>query len=143
MPTDLQRPLRRALVARLRADEALLALVPLANIQPHGEPEWPFIRLHSPLTQRLRASGVNGGTIRLTIFARARDRMSGNQVVEYAEDHCSRIAGAIKDVLADNNISLGPGMKARIERSDEQGPTAEQTTGSYFWAAQLNCRVMA
>lgn len=142
MATGLQRLVRRALLTRLKADADVTALVPSASIDPDGEPTWPFIRLRAPVTQRLRATGVNGGLITWDVHAFARAREVAGSEVETAEDHAGRIGGAIEAALADNRIELEDGSVAKIEWSDAR-LLEDDEPGAYHYFAQVNARVLA
>lgn len=148
MATGLQRLVRRAVLARLKADAGLTALVPAASIYPQAvpnEPVWPFVKLGPTGTLRLRASCVNGGLVTVDVHAFARARVSGGAVAETAEDHASRIGAAIEAALADNRITLegdAPAPIARIELSDIR-LLQDQEPDAFHWFAQLNARVLA
>jgi hypothetical protein len=144
MATGLQRRVRRAVLARLKADSALTALVPAASIYPQAarEPEWPFIKLGPPVTLRLRAAGVNGGLVTLDVHAFARARLTNGVEVETAEDHTSRIGAAIEAALADNRIDLEGGAVAKIELSDIR-LLQDSEPEAFHWFAQVNARVLA
>lgn len=98
----LQRVVRRALMARLKASNPVKALVPPASIYgqtvPAG-PSWPFIKLGIPQTIPRTAICLNGGEVTVPISAFARQREQGGLVVETAEDHASRIGAAIERAL--------------------------------------------
>lgn len=137
MATGIQRTVRRALLTRLKADAALVALVPKAQINPLDEPTWPHIRLRSPVTQRLRATGVNAGVVVWDIHAFARAKPDAT-----AEDHAGLIGAAIEMALADNRIPLEGGGTAKIELSDIR-LLEDETPDAFHWFAQVNCRVLA
>lgn len=71
MPRDLSLELRRAVVAHLRADAALIALVPAAKI--FGEfattEDRPFIRMGDPIVTGWEASCWDGSESDFTIHA--------------------------------------------------------------------------
>ena len=100
--TGLQRVARRAILARLKASNAVKALVPVAAIHsqtvPAG-PSWPFIKLGVPQTLPLTATCLNGAIVIIPVDAFARQREQGGLVVETAEDHASRIGAAIERAL--------------------------------------------
>ncbi len=63
MPTDLSLPLRQAIVAHLRGDASVTALVPANRIFGEwatGEPAWPFIRMGYPDADAFEATGWSG-----------------------------------------------------------------------------------
>lgn len=71
MPTDLSLEIRRAIVAHLRADAAVTALVPADRI--YGEwptvtdPDWPFIRMGYADASAFEATGWSGSGIAFVI----------------------------------------------------------------------------
>lgn len=142
MATGLQKLVRRALLTRLKADADLIELVPATSINPDGEPVWPFIKLHAPVTQQLRAACVNGGTVSWDVHAFAGPRLDGGAEVETAEDHAGSIGSGIERVLANNWITLEGGAKAKIALSDirliEDGDPRH-----FHWFAQVNAKVLA
>lgn len=142
MATGLQRLVRRALLARLKGNVGLTALVPAASINPDGEPTWPHIRLRAPVTRRLRAAGVNGGEGSFDVHAFARSRYDAGARVETAEDHAGRIGAAIEAALADNRIALEGGGTVRIEVTDMR-LLEDDTPDAYHWFAQVNWRALA
>lgn len=142
MAVGLQRIVRRALLAKLKADSGITALVPIASINPVGAPSWPFIRLRSPVTRRLRAACVNGGIVSWDVHAFADPRKVDDQVVATAEDHASEIGAAIETCLADNRIALEGGAIAKIELSDIR-LLEDGDPDSFHWFCQCNARVLA
>ena len=100
--TGLQRVARRPILARMKADAALTALVPAASIYGQtvpGGPTWPFIKLGVPQTLPITATCLNGAVINIPVDAFARQRQQGGVTVETAEDHASRIGAAIERAL--------------------------------------------
>lgn len=143
MATGLQRTARRVVLARLKADSALTALVPSANINPLGEPAWPFVLLRAPVTRRLRAAGLNGGIVSFDVHAFARPRLDGSgAMIETAEDHAGRIGAAIEAALADNRLAGPTGEVIKVEMSDMR-LLEDDTPQAYHYFAQVNCRVLA
>jgi hypothetical protein len=142
MATGLQRLVRRALLARLKADAGLLAFVPAASINPDGAPTWPFVKLAAPVTQPRRAACVNGATVTFDIHAFAGARKSGEQVIETAEDHAGRIGAAIEASLDAKRIAIEIDSSARLTLSDIR--LLEDGDPDHFhWFAQVNARVLA
>lgn len=107
MAGDLIREVRRAVLAHLKADAALTAIVPAASIYPStvpANPVWPFIRFDAPQSLPLDGACYAGATVTFLLHAFAKGIKSGSATVEYAEDHASRIASAMK--LASHNRRL-------------------------------------
>lgn len=142
MAVGLQRAVRRALLPILKTDAALTALVPAASINPAGVPAWPFIVLRAPVTQRLRAAGVNGGLVTWDVHAFAGPRESGGAVVETGEDHAGRIGAAVETALADNRVALGGGGVVKVALSDIR-LLQDEDPDHWHWFAQINARVLA
>jgi hypothetical protein len=101
---DALLPARRAILATMKADAALTALVPAARIYPQASPvptpTWPFIIYGSPSGLPIRAACVNGTEITVAVHSFAKARVQGTAVVETAEDHASRIGAAVVAALA-------------------------------------------
>lgn len=142
MATAVQMLMRKAVLTRLKNDAALLALVPKAQIDPQGEPTWPFVTIESPTTQRLRMACVNGGRVTFDLHAFAAARLDGGAEVETARDHAGRIGGEIERVLADNRLTLIGGEIAKVALSDIR-LLPDGDPDRYHWFAQLNARVLA
>jgi hypothetical protein len=142
MAVGLQRLVRRALLTRAKNDAALTALIPAASINPTGTPDWPFIVLRSPVTQRLKAACLNGGQGSWDVHAFAGPRLSGGAVVETAEDHAGVIGAAIEAAFADNWLSLEGGGKVRIRLNDIR-LLQDGDPDHYHWFAQVNWRALA
>lgn len=116
--------------------------VPATSIQPRTEPRWPFIKLATPTTQRLRAACVNGGLVTWDIHAFARARKEGKAVVEYADDHAGRIGGLIEAALSDRRVALEGGMTGHISLSDMR-LLEDGSPEAFHYFAQVNVRVLA
>lgn len=73
MPIDFSLDVRKAVVAHLRADPQLTALVPSARVygeQPaEAVPDWPFIRYGYPIATPWEATCYDGSENRVTIHA--------------------------------------------------------------------------
>lgn len=145
MATGLQRLVRRAVLARLKADTGLTALVPAGSIYPvavPAEPGWPFVKLGALGTLRLRAACVNGGRVTVDVHAFARARESGGHIVETAEDHASRIGAAIEAALSDRHLTLEGGADAHVSLNDIR-LLQDDEPDAFHWFAQLTARVLA
>lgn len=142
MATAVQMLVRKAILTRLKADTALLALVPKGQIDPQGEVPYPKITIDAPSTQRLRMSCVNGGQVSFDLHAFAGPRIEAGVTVETARDHTGHIGGEIERVLADNRLTLIGGERVKIALSDIRLLT-DGDLDNYHWFAQLNSRVLA
>jgi len=110
---DLIRPVRRATLAALKADAALTALIPAANIHPatiSDNPAWPFIRWDAPTSTPL----TWGATVsfRLHVFGRA-VLNGGGAITETAEDFVSRAITEAQRVVHRNRVAI-PGGTVRL-----------------------------
>lgn len=93
---------RQAVVARLRADATLTALVPAARICGEEVPAnlvWPFIRYGLPAETRYEQSCGEGSdqSVDLHVFARGPGM-----------DKCTAICAAVRDVLAADALAVEP-----------------------------------
>jgi len=98
MAIDSTLAVRRAILAILKADAGVVALVPKANIHPMravANPVWPFIRYDMTGGVPIRASCIDGHDLTVRLHGFAGPRVSGKQVVETAEDVAMRIGAAI------------------------------------------------
>lgn len=98
---DLSTPIRKAIVTALRADAALLALVPAERIYGRKSPAdspYPFTRYGTPILEPFRASCINGTGGEVTIHAFAEGS---------SEDAADAIAAAIVDRLDDAVLPIG------------------------------------
>lgn len=72
MANDLTIAARRAVIAWMRADAALTALVGATSIygeQPTAKPDWPFVRYGAAIVLPDRASGLDGCSLAISISA--------------------------------------------------------------------------
>lgn len=138
--TGLQRQVRRAVLARLKSEPVLIAIVPAGRIYPQAVPiesGWPFLKMGPSQTLPRRAACVNGGDVTMDVHAFARGSPS-----ETAEDHASRIGAAIETALRDNNLTLEGGGNARIRLSDIR-LLQDDEPDAFHYVAQVNARVLA
>lgn len=145
MATALQRLVRRTILAKLKADAPLIAVVPAASIYTQTtppDPVWPFMKCGPFTTQRLKAAEVNGGIVTFDLHAFARPRKDAGAVVETAEDYAGRIGGLIEAALADERMTLGTGEIIRVSLSDMQ-LMQDDDPDAFHYVAQVNCRVLA
>lgn len=118
MANDLRRPIRRACLARLKADVRLTAIVSAANLYPQTTPPnvpWPFGKMGVINVFPVRAACVDGvtGIFAFHGFAKARYDGSG-AMIETAEDHADRIAAAIAKALDRQALDLETGQRVKV-----------------------------
>lgn len=114
---------RRAIMAALKANAAVTAIVPAARIYPQSAPAsltWPFIKMGSPSDVPITATCLDGSELVVAVHGFAKPRKQGNQVVETAEDHASRLAGAIRGALHKRRLDLDGGGYASIRFTNRQ-----------------------
>lgn len=122
MAIDSTPQIRVALVALMKADTALIALVPKASIYSQwtpAVPAFPFIRSGSPAAAPMRGSCLDGSDITVAMHAFSTGRKSGTTIVEPAEDHAARIGAAIAAAL-DGKVVTIAGGKARVRWTGSQ-----------------------
>lgn len=123
--TALQRLARRAILARLKADANLTAIVPAASIygQSSGKPGWPFVKLGPPTTVgRVRIPGCApwGRLINIPLHGFAGPVMSAGTATETAEDHAGRLGGALEAVLDTKKWKIDTTAIIQTEITDMQ-----------------------
>lgn len=117
MAIDSTLAARKAVMAALKADADMVALVPASRIYPHSappEPAWPFVIIGPPDTTPIRASCLDGSEVVLTVFAYSKGRLANNALVETAEDHAARIGAAIARALDKHRATI-PGGELRVQ----------------------------
>lgn len=110
MAGDLTRDVRRAVLAQMKGDPALKALVPAASMYPSttpATPAFPFTRLDGFNSLPLDGACYAGGTITLLAHGFAKDRKTGTAVSEYAEDVAAKIGSAMKIALHRKRVPVG------------------------------------
>lgn len=119
MSNDLLRPTERAAVISLKANTALLAIVPKGSIDPVDEaPDWPFVRLDG--TQSLPAG--RGCTARAEVtfmlhsFAKPRyvDDDPAGAMIETAKDHAGRLNSAVVEAIHNHAFEVA-GRRYRFQ----------------------------
>ena len=113
---DFTRELRRAVVAALKADTGLIAVVPAAQIHTSSvpaNPAWPFLRWDAPNSVPVGSLCTQGADVTFFVHAFARNRMSGSQIVETAESQCERITALAAKALHRERLVL-TGATARL-----------------------------
>lgn len=143
----LQRHVRRDVLALLKADTGVIALIPATSIHsqaPLTEPTWPFVKTQSPQTLPLRADCVDGGTVNFGISAFTRGRKNGSgALIETAEDHASRIGEAIEAAIDKRKSDL-PGIGTVAYRiSDAVLLVDGAEAGAFHYSCTIRARVLA
>jgi hypothetical protein len=116
MAIDSSIPIRRGILTLMKADAALVAIVPAARIYPQTtppKPTFPFVRAGAPNLIPIRAACVDGSEATFAVHGFAKDRMSGGSKVETAEDYAGRLGAAIAAALDARHMDI-PGGNARI-----------------------------
>jgi hypothetical protein len=144
MAAELESLVRVAVLATLKNDAGLLALVAASSIDPdpEREPTWPFVTTENYRNQPFEQTCVRGGLVTGDLHGFAGPRKNGNQVVEYARDHAGRIGGALQRALHRNRLDIEGGGKARIRLSDIR-LMADGSPQAFHWFAQINAKVLA
>lgn len=142
----LQRLVRRDVLAKLKANAGVLALVSATSIHtqdPGAEPAWPFIKTGSPQSLPLRASCVDGATVNFGIHAFSRGRRTGAALVETAEDHAGRIGAAI-EAAVDRARSDLPGVgHVSYRLADMLLMVDGAEPGAFHYSCTVRARVLA
>lgn len=123
MAGGLQRLVRRDILTRLKNDTGVLALVPAASIYSQStpkEPAWPFIKTGAVQSLPIRGACMDGASVNISVHAFSKGRWAGSSLLETAEDHASRIGGAIEDCLDARGYDLPNGQRVRYRCTDMQ-----------------------
>lgn len=143
----LQRHVRRDVLALLKADAGVLALIPATSIHtqaPLTEPVWPFIKTQAPQTLPLRADCVDGATVNFGLSAFSRGRKDGaGALIETAEDHAGRIGEAI-ELAIDKAKSDLPGIGTVVYRVADMLLSLDGAEpGAFHYSCTVRARVLA
>jgi hypothetical protein len=143
---DALLPARRAILATMKANVALITLVPAARIYPQASPvptpTWPFIIYGSPSGLPIRAACVNGTEVTVAIHSFAKARMQGTVVVETAEDHASRIGAAVVASLDGRRPNLPNGGYLSILSTGSQLLIDGGEADAFHHVANFRCRAI-
>lgn len=145
MAGDLIREVRRAVLRQLKADPGVSALVDPADVHPStiaDEPTWPFIRWDAPQSIPIDLTCVAGATVTFLLHGFAKPRMSGEAIVETAEDHASRIGSAMKLAVHQKRVPIGDTTaRLRVQTARLLQDGAEET--AYHAVLSVEARVLA
>lgn len=145
MAGDLIREVRRATLTHLKAQQGVVDLVKPSSIYQSTtprEPEWPFVRWDAPQSIPLDGACFAGATVTFLVHAFARDRYEGNQRVEFAEDHASRIGSALKAALHNRRVDVEDGS-ARLQVRSARLLRDGDEEGAYHAVLSVEARVLA
>lgn len=112
MAKDNTLPVRRAILAALKASPLVTDLVPAAQIYPGTSvgPLWPMIRYGVPTTEPMRVSCVDGSILNVPIHGFAKPRYVDDDphkaMLETAEDRAAKIGSAIARALGGIRIAI-------------------------------------
>lgn len=137
----LQRLARRDVLAALKNNAGVLAIVAKPNIhpqQPDGEPVWPFIKLTAPQALPLRAACVRGATVNFGVSGFTRGLAS-----ETAEDHASRMGDAIELCINGRRADLTGAAKVKYSVGDVLVRADGAEPGAFHYSASISARVLA
>ncbi|MEG3086179.1 DUF3168 domain-containing protein [Sphingomonas sp. PB4P5] len=143
---NLETELRRAVLPAMKNSAPLTDIVPRNQIWPKttpAAPVWPFTRYGASTAIPITASCVNGEDIAFTIHAFAKPRMSGTSLLETAEDHAERIAGAIKGALHKLRVVTTAGLNIRIRMTSKQVVQDGAEADAYHAIVQFRGKVLA
>lgn len=114
MANDSTLAVRSGLIKLMKANTALVALVPKASIFSQwtaAAPAYPFIRCGSPIGVPIRASCLDGLDITLAVHGFASGVKNGSGTITLpAEDHAGQIGAAIAVALDGKSFAIGSGL---------------------------------
>ena len=148
MAHDSSLAVRRAILARLKAEAPLTALVPAAFIYPGSVPAdhgWPFIRWGSPTGVPIRASCFDGMDITVALTAFAKPRYQNNDprlaMLETAEDRAHKIGAAMAKALDRTRLILDTDYDASAVVTWRNTQTFADRAEKDAWQTVQNFRV--
>lgn len=117
-------PIRRAMLARMKASAPLTAIVPGASIFGQTVPAdktWPFVKTGAPsATGAVRGTCMNGAEGIVAIHGFSNGRRQGKKLIETAEDHAGRIGDAIAEALDGTRLPLDGGGAVKLTWTGDQ-----------------------
>lgn len=134
MANDASLAVRRAVIALLRADATLTALVPAVRIYPPETPAivtWPFIRYGAATYLPERASCMDGARVIVSVHSFAKGP---------GEDQASKIAARVATALDDAVLTLETGDEATITVTG--GQTLRDTDEASAWHVICDLEVL-
>jgi hypothetical protein len=121
---------RAAMMAALKANDGMTALIPKVSIFPGTVPAnktFPFSRFGTMMAAPFVASGLRSAAYRVSVQGFSQDIVDGaGTVIVTAEDNASNIGDAFQAALDGATIDLGNGDKLRLEwlqTTPKQDPT--------------------
>lgn len=146
MAGDLIRPVRRAVLTRLKGDAGVTALVPAASLFPSTTPAerpWPFGRLDGFRSTPIDLSCTAGAAVAFASHFFARARVVNGAEVETAEDFASRIASAAKLALHNRRLPIEGGASALVRVRSVQLLQDGEEASAYHAILACDARVLA
>jgi len=117
MAIDSTIPIRRGVLALMKADARLVGIVPAERLYPQTTPGkviFPFVRMGAPLAVPTRGACFDGTDTTFAVHGFTKYRLEGTRRVETAEDYAGRLGSAIASALDQRIITLANGT-ARIQ----------------------------
>lgn len=112
----MERLAQKDVLSRLKADSALVAIVPAASIHPlipFVAPTRPFVKLGPAQSLPRKAACLNGAQVLFGVHAFSRGAENGSgALTETAFDHAARIGARIKAALDDKGGTLSDGTSS-------------------------------
>lgn len=143
MAIDSTLAVRSGLIALMKANALLVALVPKASMFSQwttAVPAYPFIRSGPPAGIPIRASCLDGQELNLAMHAFSIGVTTGGTLILPPEDHAGQIGAAIAKALDGKVITLSTG-KARVLWTGNQ--LLQDPEESQVFHAVVNIRVRA
>lgn len=146
MARSRARPIRRAMLAQMKGNAALVALVPAASIYGQTVPAnkaWPFIRTGAPsATGAVRGTCMDGATGIVAVHGFSNGRYQGSMLVETAEDHAGRIGDAIAEALDGVRLALDGGGEVRLRWTGDQLLQDPEEAGAFHTVQNFETRYL-
>lgn len=129
---DLLMPVRTTLLAAIKHDNGVTALIPAASNYPGTVPAnrtLPYSRFGTMTAAPLLATGLTSSAFRISFQAFSQDVAADGVVIRTAEDNVILIGSAFRQALDGKTFPIQNGMKARINWI-QTSPTRDPTEAS-------------
>lgn len=148
MAGGLQRLVRRDILARLKGNAGVTALVSAPSIYSQStprEPAWPFIKTGAVQSLPIRGSCIDGAMVNISVHGFSKGRWSGqtgsSSLLETAESHAGRIGEAIERCLDAKGFEMEGGRRVRYRCTDMQ-LLVDGEPDAFHYFANVQARVL-
>lgn len=144
MAISRSKDIRRAMLAHMKGNAPLVAIVPASQIHPQttpASPTWPFIRMGAPSAVRPRRGVcIDGAEAIVDVHGFSNGRRQGSSLAETAEDHAGRIGDAIAKALDGARLALDGGGEVKVTWTGDQLLQDPEEAGAFHTVQSFRMR---